>query len=259
MTVKADRIKRRRRQIYQDTVRKAIVNCGMSGRQGVKFLRHIRNDLGRKFIVAGVEKSLVNANKIFDEDLVSECVKMEVSIQDTSDKNKKGNTKKTCVLRDIPIVYQQSVLVLMEKLKVHRNLPDLDFMFVKVFIDDGRGKLKISLALVHKNKQVQEKSKKFLDPFKETGVKKVMIIACSPIKETNHNLQVLTNKIGLNEWEFPFKIAADLSCVNKLLGLGNHKSLFCCYICEWNQNVDKGTTTGARKRTFASITSTLEG
>ena len=51
MTVKADRIKRRRRQIYQDTVRKAIVNCGMSGRQGVKFLRHIRNDLGRKFIV----------------------------------------------------------------------------------------------------------------------------------------------------------------------------------------------------------------
>ena len=59
----------------------------------------------------------------------------------------------------------------------------------------------------------------------------------------------------MNAWEFPYKIAADLSCVNKLLGLGNQKSRYFCYICLWNQNLVNGTSSGAEKRTFASIQS----
>ena len=59
----------------------------------------------------------------------------------------------------------------------------------------------------------------------------------------------------MNAWEFPYKIAADLSCVNKLLGLGNQKSQYCCYICLWNQNLVNGTSSGAEKRKFASIQS----
>ena len=92
-----------------------------------------------------------------------------------------------------------------------------------------------------------------MEPFKETGVKRIMLIAVAPVKETTLNLQVIFDKLQFSMWQFDYRISADFSCVNKLLGLGNHKSLFCCYICEWHQRGNGGKTRGARKRTVRSI------
>ena len=254
MTVKTGRVKRRRKKLYQDSVKRAIANCGLSGKKALKFLRHMRHDLGRQFIVSGIRNSLVKANKMFDQEFTAECVKMEVSVQDTDDRNSHGRAKRNIVERDLPIVYCSATDSFLKKMKHERNILDLNDVYIKLSIDDGRGKLKISLSLIPKMSSVEDTpTKKFLEPFKATGVKRIMIIACSPVKETTHNLKVLTSKVGFNTWGFPFKIAADLSCINKLLGISNHKSCFCCYICHWNQYLENGITSGARKRTFASI------
>ena len=113
----------------------------------------------------------------------------------------------------------------------------------------------MSAGLVPKNYNPANESaaKKFLEAFKVNGVKRVLILAVSPVKETSDNLNVILQKLELANWNFEFKICADLSCVNKLLGLGNHRSTFPCYICEWNLYECNGKTQGAAKRTFQSI------
>ena len=125
---------------------------------------------------------------------------------------------------------------------------------MKVSIDDGRSKLKMSVSLVPKyGFEETENQKKFLEGFKVTGVKRIILLAVAPVKESPHNLKVLLGKLEIHNWPFEYKIAADLSCVNKLLGIGNHKSKYCCYICHWNQYDCEGKTKGAQKRTFQSL------
>ena len=87
--------------------------------------------------------------------------------------------------------------------------------------------------------------------YQDTGVKKIMMLACGPIKETYENIKIMLEKISYGKWEFPFKFTADLSCVNKLCGLGNHRSMFPCYICLWREK-DKFQK-GAKKRTLKSL------
>ena len=80
-----------------------------------------------------------------------------------------------------------------------------------------------------------------------------MMLACSPIKETYNNVKDLLKLLSFNEWKFPYKFTADLSCINKLCGLGNHRSLFPCYLCLWSEK--KGFEKGSRKRDINSLKS----
>ena len=61
----------------------------------------------------------------------------------------------------------------------------------------------------------------------------------------------MLQKLQYESWTFDFKFTADLCCINKLCGLGNHKSLFPCYICLW-QSKDRFEK-GAKLRTLKSL------
>ena len=237
-TIKKGKI-RKRRKITYDLVKKAKTAANMSNRQVTKFLAHMRHGIGRGWIVSHMKKSLTEANKIFDEDFVSESIDMEVNKNELrtgkeKDKEAKTSKKTTMVMQLIPAVYVKDLHVFVEKVLKERGNINLNSMFIKIGVDDGRGKLKISLSLVPKLKTDGDGAdKKFLEEFKLTGVKRLMLIACASAKETSTNLRILFDKIGMLEWNVDYKIVADLCAINKLIGLGNHKSSYPCYICMW--------------------------
>ena len=252
---------RKRRRITYELVKKAKTSANMSNRQTTKFLAHMRHGIGRGWIVSHMKKLLTESNKIFDEDFVSESIEMEVNkneLKTGKEKSKelKTSKKNTTVMQPIPAVYVKNLDMFVRKVLKERGNVNLNSMFIKIGVDDGRGKLKISLSLVPKFTSEGDPdgaNKKFLEPFKLTGVKRLMLIACATAKETSTNLQILFDKTGLLQWDVDYKIVADLCAINKLIGIGNHKSSYPCYICTWRSSDNSGYTKGASKRTFRTI------
>ena len=203
-----------------------------------------------------IREDLIESNKIFEDDFVAEYAKFDISMQETNLKNRSGKVSKKLVKKFLPVIYSQDPNAVVDKLNELRDSGNLNFFHVKIFIDDGREKLKVSFALVPKvydPSKLDGAAKKFLESFKVTGVKRILILAIAPVKETSDNLRVLLDKLQMSNWAFEYKLCCDLSCINKLLGMGNHRSMFPCYICEWNMYACGGATKGAPKRTFKSI------
>ena len=252
---------RYRRKITYDLIRRAKIAANLSNRQTNKVLAHIRHGVGRRFIVKNVGKQLVADNKIFDEDFVSENVEMEVSKADL--RGSSQSKKNTMILKPMPLVYPKDLSSFVSHLLTLRGNLNINGMWIKIFVDDGRGILKVSLAMVPKvldeNQSEKEGSKKpkFLEEFKLTGVKRLMLIGGAPVKETGKNLKVLFEKIGLLYWDADIHVVADMCCVNQLMGLGNHKSLFPCHICHWRSGKMASFDRGATKRTFGTLKGNL--
>ena len=93
----------------------------------------------------------------------------------------------------------------MNKLANLRGIENLNAFYIKIFIDDGRSKLKVSAGIVPKNynSSFESAAKKFLESFKETGVKRVMIMAVAPVKETQDNLGVMLERLKIDKFPCP--------------------------------------------------------
>ena len=87
--------------------------------------------------------------------------------------------------------------------------------------------------------------------FKDSGVKKVIILGIAPgVEELYNNVKKLWVNIGLHNLERPFTIATDLKLCNVLLGLMTHSSMHPCCWCDIDKNnlAKKG-----KQRTFESL------
>ena len=251
---------RKRRTITYEIIKRAKIAANLTVRQTNKLLAHLRHGLGRAWIVSRIRDRITDSNKIFDDDFSAEYVDMEVSVQDTTvDRQGTSNRRSNLmVTRPHPMVYAQDIIAFIKKLCELRGILDLSRYFVKVGIDDGRGQLKINISLVPKSGIIPlSELPKFLQEFKVTGVKRLLIVATAPAKETGKNVRIMLEKLKMSEWNFEYKVVADLCCINKLIGLGNHKSKYPCYICHWTVTENHGRNKGAEKRTFRSLTGTF--
>ena len=257
--VRKGRIRRRRYHTY-NLIKRAKISAGMTGRQTNKFMAHLRHGVGRGWIASRVREQMVEENKIFDEDFEAGYTQMEMNAEELKATKKSGEKAKrttTVVMKPLPLVFAKDMDTFIEKVRKERGDGVIDNYYLKVGIDDGRNMLKVNISLVPKDfdgkEKNQEKDLKILEGFKLTGVKRLMIVACAPVKESITNLRIILNKIKLHTLNIPNIIVADLCCINKLLGLGNHKSKFPCYICYWNAYDQNGQTKGVEKRTFGSL------
>ena len=123
---------------------------------------------------------------------------------------------------------------LIEKVIQTRNL-DESRSLIRIGIDGGGGFLKICLSIF--DLDIPSFSGKTLSKkFKDSGVKKVLILAVTPDVQENYvNLKHLWIDTGIISLERPFTIATDLKLCNILLGLMSHSSLHPCCWC----NIDK--------------------
>lgn len=103
-------------------------------------------------------------------------------------------------------------------------------ILVKFSCDVGGGSIKITVTVMPKNNQTDEKSGKL------GSVKRIFLIALAEnVPETHFNLQVLFNLIGLTDLcDFPFDcwFTGDLKIYNKSFGLQEHACLHPCVYCD---------------------------
>ena len=120
---------------------------------------------------------------------------------------------------------------------------------MRVGLDSGGGFLKVCMSIFNLSGTTSQKvsAKKF----KDSGVKKVIIIAISPnVPENYVNIKKMWLNIGLHTTSRKFTIATDLKLCNILLGLMSHSSKHPCCWCDIDKdNLDKK---GKQRRTFAS-------
>ena len=131
----------------------------------------------------------------------------------------------------------------------HRNIQVSD-MFIRIGLDGGGGFFKLCLSIfdVNSPESVITKAAK---KYKDTGVKKVLLIAISPgIQENYINVKKIWLETKIHQLKYKYMIATDLKLINIILGLQNHSSLHPCPWCEANKyNLqNKG-----KQRTFASL------
>ena len=91
----------------------------------------------------------------------------------------------------------------------------------------------------------------------------LIIAAANRCKENDHNLNKVLGKLYLVKLEYPTILPCDLSCANKLMGIGSHTSYCPCIYCEGFKVTDdkKSWTTkkalywskDARRRTMRMI------
>ena len=245
----------KRRKITYDIIKRAKVAANLSVRQTNKFLAHLRHGTGKGFIVSRIRDKMTLTNKTFDADFVSEYVEMEIGTQECKTNKTSNNPRRNnLVMKHHPIVYVVDFNSFYEKILGQRSIVDRDNYFVKIGIDSGRGLLKVNISIVPKpGIKSDAEIPKFLEGFKLSGVKRLMIVACTPAKETSTNIRILFDKLKIETWLFSYKIVADMCCINKLCGLGNHKSKYPCYVCHWDALANQGKNRGAKKRTFGTL------
>ena len=226
-TIRKGKIQRRRKITY-DIIKKAKLAANLTVRQTNKLLAHLRHGVGHGWVVSRIRDKVTLANKLFDGDFISEYVNLEVGGKESNMKVNDGANKRRAgplVLKPHPLVYVAYLKLFIKKILEKRGNVNINSVYLKIDIDFGRGKLMFDLSLVPKTGSIsQSEAPKFLESFKLTGVKRLFSIACTPAKETSTNVKIILDKLKISEWNFEYKFVADLRCINKLIGLGNHKS-----------------------------------
>lgn len=120
----------------------------------------------------------------------------------------------------------------MEKRKVNKA-------HLKFGIDGGNGFLKLCCSVVEllddEDKNSSLKTNKKLKIFKDSGVKKLLILAIAASTQENYdNVSKLWSLLEMNKFKGTF--AADLKLINILLGIMPHSSSYPCAWCNSHKN-----------------------
>ena len=175
---------------------------GPSGRQTLRVASEIRSVFGRNSIQPNLPAHLTSQNSLFSDFF----------------------SKKTILVkgRQHPVVFCTDVVGFIAKINSIRGCkPDL----IKIGIDSGRGSLKITLSLVESQRGPSRKD------FLSSSVKKIFIISLGlQVDESYEAIQELWNILKLDLLD-KFIVNADLKCMNLLLGMTSHASLYPCPYC----------------------------
>lgn len=115
-----------------------------------------------------------------------------------------------------------------------RNIFDFHLNFG---IDGGGGSLKFTLSIQAKNEH--QKTSKNAEKWKDTGVKKIFIIALAPNTQENYtNVKFLWSKLAINKCfaEYSATITTDLKLANIIAGLTGNTSTHPCILCDVTKN-----------------------
>ena len=183
----------------------------------------------RKLIESGMKHKLRTKNcQLSDYFEKKVCNFVEV--------NKKEKTKNN---------FTQNVVVcndlngLIDKLILERGIDEKN-MLIRIGLDGGGGFMKICLSIFElesKPPPAIKKRKRLGERFKDSGVKKVVVIGIIPVIQENYlNVKRLWLETRLDSLTRAYTIATDLKLCNVLLGLMLHSSSHPCCWCDINKN-----------------------
>lgn len=162
-------------------------------------------------------------------------------------------TKKALVKQpNVPVVFCNDLTGFTEEVMKLRNLPNRESLLLKFGVDEGQSFLKVTLSVIHVLAHTDTEKKTFRSRLKDSGVKKIFIVAATPGKETHENLVTILKSLDMPSFTFPFEIAADLKAVAMMTGLSSSSAAtYPCPLCLWPKR--DGATGGAQPmRTFES-------
>lgn len=196
-----------------------------------KDLRNLTKN--RKLIASGLNQKNFSKNHVFDDFFVIKKFNFKY-------KNSKINVEN--ILPET-VVYCKDLNKFIQHISKKRSVSNYHLKFG---IDGGRGFLKVCLSIQDKSNLFQEAEQKkykkqtfldgaFVKKFKDTGVKKLFIVAISQNTQENYeNVSDLWQTLKINDFHGTF--ATDLKLANIMLGIMSHSSLYPCTWCFCNKN-----------------------
>ena len=109
---------------------------------------------------------------------------------------------------------------------------DENNMIVRIGMDGGGGFMKVCLSVFDMRQEKKEQGR-LKNRFKDSGVKKLVILAIVPdIQENYINIKRIWLEAGLDKIHRNYTIGSDLKLCNILLGLMSHSSSHPCCWCD---------------------------
>ena len=170
-----------------------------------------------------LESKVREKNHILDDFFVEENIKYV-----TKHTIKRPNGKNKIIQRKHEKVgiFCKDVEQLGKFIEKERNFKD---PFFKIQLDSGGGFLKVSMTAQDKNKPPVPSKKRKLSCFKDTGVKKLIVLAIvQDIPENHSTLRAMLKILDLKRLSPKFSV--DLKVANLLCGLQSHS---CTHPCTW--------------------------
>ena len=168
--------------------------------------------------------------------------------------------EKKTVLKEVPIIHVDGLDEFVKEAAALRKLPNMESLLLKVGMDKGQQMLKICLSIIHLLAEEDPNKKAFEQRFKDSGVKKIFIVAVTPGDETYENLLQLLQLAGFETTQLDLRFAADYKCINLLCGIGSASSTYPCPFCLWDHKAgdDCPSSEGWEHRTFQMIVDQFE-
>ena len=183
---------------------------------------YLRVKCGRGSVVK-LQEDLVNRNKLFNEDFEVKIIKQKVYEEKESDDSNENKikSKKVAVEVEKTVVKVKDTVEFAAKIMAARGLLPEESV-VQIGINDGQGAIKIMLTIKEKE-EVKNTAKKLRysegfggKNFKNSGVKKLLVLLVCHTVERHDNLTTLLREINLEGLEFAFSM--DLKMVLILCG-----------------------------------------
>jgi hypothetical protein len=147
---------------------------------------------------------------------------------------------------ETPAVVCTQICELLDRICERRRLSP-DTAAIRVAIDAGGGFLKFSVSVFKFDDAGNQRMR-----FRNTGVKKAIILGIAPETQENHtNMRLMWRELGLNcLLADRFTIACDLKVANLLLGIMPHS---CLHPCSWCTADKHHLWEAGQRRTFESL------
>jgi hypothetical protein len=123
-----------------------------------------------------------------------------------------------------------------EELMKLRKLPNHESLIVKFGVDEGQSFTKIMLSLIHVLGHIHNQQNQSQPQYEDTGLKRLHMVAVTPVKETYDNLATLFKLLDIPSFNFLYQFCPDLKAMATMTGLSSAGTATCpCPICLWKR------------------------
>lgn len=198
-------------------------DIGLTNRQTTRLGEHLRYASGSRKVIEGSMKEKIRQKNRRLEDLFAVKDGNFVNVQEAS--NTRENYERNFVVCN-------DLEALVQKIIEERSIRE-DDMLIRIGMDGGGGFMKICLSIFNLNEGDESEQIRMTARFKNSGVKRTIIIALVPdVQENYYNIKRLWLEAGIDKFSRRFTIATDLKLCNILLGLMSHSSSHPCSWCD---------------------------